>query len=71
MVQGFPELDRINQSMAFDIGFVMFMQVVADKHEGRDLFTVVSEPDVRQIAAHAHKECTSKNIRGLKAGCFQ
>lgn len=66
MVQCFPELQRIYKSMAVDVGFVMFMQVIPFEHKTCDL--PIPEPDILKIAAHTHKKCTSKNIRGLKTG---
>jgi hypothetical protein len=71
VVQRFPELHRINKRMAVDVGPVMFMQIMTGEHEGRYLLPVLPEPDVREITAHADKECPSKDVRGLKAGCCQ
>ncbi len=64
MVQCFPELQRVHKSLAVDIGFVMLMQIITFEHKACDLS--VPEPDALKIAAHAHEECTSKNVRGLK-----
>jgi len=71
MVQRFPELQRINHSMAVSVFFVMPDKILAGKHKACYLFAVLPEPDIRQITAHAYKKCTSKNIRGLKAGFGQ
>jgi len=71
MVQRFSELNGINQGMAVDIGFVMFVQIMASKPKGCYLFAVLPEPDVCQITAHTHEKCTSEYIRGLKVGCTQ
>ncbi len=53
MVQGFPELHRINHSMAAYILLVMFMKVLAGKHKTCYLLAVLPEQDVSQIPAHA------------------
>jgi len=53
--------------MAVDIGFVMLVKVRTLEHKFCDLSAVLPEPDILQVAAHAHKKRTSKNIRGLKA----
>lgn len=66
MVQCFPELQRVHKGLDVNIGFVMFMQVIPFKHKACNL--PVPEPDILKVAAHAHEECTSKNVRGLKTG---
>jgi len=66
MVQGFPELHRINHSMAAYVLPVMFVKVISGKHKACYLLAVLPEPDIRQITAHAYEKCASKNIRGLK-----
>ncbi len=63
MVQCLPELHRVNQGMAFDIGFVMFDQVRTSKHEG--CYLLVINPDVGKITAHAQVKCSPEDIRGF------
>lgn len=71
MVQGFPELHRINHSVAAYVLPVMFVKVLAGKHKACYLFAVLPEPDVSQITAHAYEKCPSEYVRGLKAACVQ
>ncbi len=63
MVQRLPELHRINQGTALDIGFVMLDQVRTCKHEG--CYLPVVHSDVGQITAHAQVKRTPEDIRGL------
>jgi hypothetical protein len=65
MVQGFPELHRIDQGMTVEIGFVMFMQIVACKHKACYLASALPEPDILKITAHAHEECSSEDVCGF------
>jgi len=46
MVQGFPELNRINHSMAAYVLPVMFVKVMAGKHKTCYLPAVLPEPDI-------------------------
>jgi len=52
--------------MAVDIGFVMLVKIRTLEHKTCDLS--VAELDILQVAAHAHEECTSKDICGFKTG---
>jgi len=53
MVQRFPELQRINHSMAVSVFFVMPGKLLAGKHKACYLFAVFSESDGFKITAHA------------------
>jgi hypothetical protein len=63
LVQGFPELQRVDQGLAVDISPVVPVQVFPLEHEACDLPT--AEPDICQIPAHAHEERTPEDIRGF------
>jgi len=71
MVQRFPELHRINHSVAAYVLPVMFVKVMAGKHKTCYLFAVLPEPDVSQITAHTYEKCASEYVRGLKIACVQ
>ncbi len=57
------ELHRVYQGTAFDIGFVMFDQVRASKHEGCNL--PVIKFDIGQITAHTQVKRSPEDIRGF------
>ena len=69
MIQGFSELDRIDQSMAVPVGPVMLDQVRTGEHERRDLFAVAVKPDVFQPSAHAQVKRPAKDVGCFKRGC--
>ena len=71
MVQRFSELQRINQGLAVSILFVQLVQTPAGEQERSNRPAISSEADPAQLTAPAQKERPSKNIRGLKAVCFQ
>ena len=71
MVQCFPELDRVHQSMTVDVGFIMPVQIVPAEVEHGNLFAVGFKPDGGKIPAHAQVKCASEDVRGLKTGFSQ
>ena len=71
MVQRFPELHRINHSVAAYVLPVMFVKVMAGKHKTCYLFAVLPEPDVSQITAHAYEKCASEYVCCFKTACVQ
>ena len=71
MVQGFPELHRINHSVAAYVLLVMFVKVLAGKHETCYLLAVLPEPDVSQVTAHAYEKCASEYVCCFKTACIQ
>ena len=71
MVQGFPELHRINHSVAAYVLPVMYVKVIAGKHKACYLLDVLTEPDVSQVIAHAYEKCASEYVRCFKTACIQ
>jgi hypothetical protein len=71
MVQRFPELQRIDQSLAVSILFVQLIQTPADKQERGNPFAITPEADPAQLTTPAQKERSSKNVGSLKAVGFQ
>jgi hypothetical protein len=71
MVQRFPELDRVHQSMAVDIGPVMPVQFPPFKTKRGHRPAVCLEPDKDQVTAHAQVKGSPEDVRGLKAGSCQ
>jgi hypothetical protein len=67
MVQRFPKLQRVDQSLAVSILFVQSIQAPAGEQEAGNRFTIVPEADLAQFTTPAQKKRSSKNIRGLKA----
>ena len=67
MVQRFPELYRVYQCVAIDVGLVMKMQFLAAEMKCGDLLAVGLEPDLGKIPAHAQIKRASEDVRGLKA----
>jgi hypothetical protein len=71
MVQRFPKMQRIDQGLAVSILFIQLIQTPACEQERGNPFTIGSEADPAQLTTSAQKKRSSKNIRGLKAVCFQ
>ncbi|CAB1064134.1 hypothetical protein D1BOALGB6SA_8925 [Olavius sp. associated proteobacterium Delta 1] len=71
MVQRFPELQRVDQGLAVPILFIQLIQAPPGDQERGNPFAVTPKPDPAQLTTPAQKECSSKNIRGLKAVAFQ
>ena len=71
MVQRFPELQRIDQSLSVSILFVQLIQPPAGKQERGNPSAISPEADPAQFTTLTQKERSSKNVRGLKAVGFQ
>jgi len=77
MVQRFSKLQRIDQGTAGPIGPVQLVQILAGNQKRSNpsalpvTLCVIADPHITQITAVAQKECPSKDVRGLKAGCIQ
>ena len=71
MVQRYPELQRVDQSLAVSILFVQLIQTPAGEQERGNPSAISPEPDPAQLTTPAQKKRSSKNIRGLKAVGFQ
>jgi len=71
MVQGFPELHRIDQGLAGPIFPVQLVQVLAGDQERGDPFSVVAYADLCQITAACQQKRTSEDVRGFKTAGFQ
>jgi hypothetical protein len=57
--------------MAVSILFIQLIQSPAGEQETGNSFAVVPEADPAQLTTSAQKKRSPKNIRGLKAVCFQ
>ena len=71
MVQRFPEVQRIDQGLAVSILLIQFIQAPAGEQETGNRFAIAPEADSAQLSTPAQKKRSSKNVRGLKAACFQ
>jgi len=66
MVQGFPELHRIDQGLAGPIFPVQLVQVLAGDQERGDPFSVVAYADLCQITAACQQKSTPEDVRNFQ-----
>jgi len=71
MVQRFPKLERIDQGLAVSILFIQSIQAFTGNQKRSNSFAITPEADPAQLSTPAQKKRSSKNVRGLKAACFQ
>jgi hypothetical protein len=71
VVQRFPKLQRVDQGLTVSILFVQSIQAFTGNQKRSNSFAIIPKPDPAQLSPPAQKECPSKNVRGLKAACFQ
>ncbi len=71
MVQRFPKLQRIDQSLAVSILFVQPIQAFTGNQKRSDSLAIILEADPAQLTTLAQKKRPSKNVRDLKAVGFQ
>jgi hypothetical protein len=66
MVQRFSKLHRVDQGPAGPIVPVKPFQVVTRNKEGCDALSIVADPDVGQVTAHAQQKCAPEKVCGLQ-----
>jgi len=71
MVKRFPELQWVDQGLTAAVISIQFVQSLARNQKRSDSFAIFAEPDPAQLSTPAQKECSSKNIRGLKTAEIQ
>ena len=62
MVQGFPELQGINQGLTVSVFLIKLVQAFAPDLEGGNALAIVFDPDAAQIPAMAQEKCPTENV---------
>ena len=70
MIQGFPELQGINQGLAAPVFPVQPVKVFAPDHKGCNLLSVILDSDPAEISAHTKEKCSPEDVCGLQAVLF-